>query len=272
MSVLVVGHAHAGGLDVLGSKVMEHAFRHHDGAVADAQQAALDDGGEGQLDDLVDGDGGLVEHLRDDRHRGVRGLADTQGQVAGAAAHSTDEQPVAGGAGILIHGAGNVRALVFGGVEAEGRGVVRQREVIVDRLGDVDVGDGILLVLQELRDAVGRGGGVVAADGHQQLDVVVREQGQVEILLEILVRGLEAAHLKIGAPAVEVGVSLEKVEVLGARAGAEEAAVAAVEADDTITAGQEGLGHGAHDGVHARSRAAAAKNNDGIFHCVTITN
>ena len=227
---------------------------------------ALDDGGKGQLHNLVQGDGGLVEHLRDDGHGAVRGLADTQGQVTGAAAHGADDEPVAAGAGILIHGAGQVGALVLGAVEAEGRGVLRQRKVVVDGLGHVDVVDGILLGFQELGDAVGRGGGVVAAHGHQQLDVVVLEQAQVEVLFKILVGGLETAHLEVGTAAVEVGVGLEEIDVLGAGSLGEQAAVTAVQADYTITIAKEGLSHRHNHGVHARSRAATTKDDDGIFH------
>ena len=54
MSVLVVGHMHSGSLDVLGGKVVEHTFSHNYGTVVNAEQLALDDGGEGELDDLVD--------------------------------------------------------------------------------------------------------------------------------------------------------------------------------------------------------------------------
>ena len=92
----------------------------------------------------------------------------------------------------------------------------------------MDVVDGILLGFQELGDAVGGRGGVVATHGHQQFDVVVLEQAQIEVLFEILVGGLEAAHLEVGTAPVEVGVGLEEIDVLGARGLGEKAAVTAV--------------------------------------------
>ena len=39
-----------------------------------------------------------------------------------------------------------------------------------------------------------------------------------------------------------------------------------MQANHTETVGQEGLGDRTDDGVHARGRAAATEDNDGIFH------
>ena len=194
------------------------------------------------------------------------GFADTEGEVAGAAAHCADDEPVAAGSCIFVYGAGQVGAFILGGVEAEGRRVVRKRQVVVDRLGDVDVLDRILLGFEELGDAVRGGCGIIAADGDQKLDVVLLEESEVEILLEILVRRFESAHLEIGTSPVEISVRLEEVEIFRARVLAEEAGVSAMEADDTVTVGKERLGYGADHGIHTRGRAAAAKDDDGFFH------
>ena len=94
MAVLIVGHVHAGSLDVLWLKVMEHTFSDNDCSVRNAEDLSLDDRGKGQLDDLVNGDRGVVEHLRDDGHRAMCGLADSEGKVTCAAAHGGDEKPV----------------------------------------------------------------------------------------------------------------------------------------------------------------------------------
>ena len=266
VAVLVVGHGNAGILDFLGIQIMENAFCHHHGSVADTQELALENGGKRQFHNLVQGNLRLVEHLGNDGHGAMGGLTDTQGQVTGAASHSADDEPVAAGAGILVDGAGQVGALVLGAVETEGRGVLRQREVVVNGLGNVDVMDGILLGFQELGDAVGGGSGVVTTYGDQQFDLVVLEQGQVEVLFKILVGGLETAHLEIGAAAIEIGVGLEEIDFLGAGRRAEKAAVTAVKADYAESVVQEGFGHGHNHGVHARSRATATKDDDGIFH------
>ena len=102
---------------------MEYAFCDHYGAVGDTENLALDDGGDCKLDYLVEGYAGLVEHLGDDGHRAVGCLAYTQGKVACTAAHCTDEQPVAGGASIFVHGACKMGAFILGGVESEGGGI-----------------------------------------------------------------------------------------------------------------------------------------------------
>ena len=247
---------------------MEYAFRDDDGTVTDTEDAALEHGGKGQADDLVKGDFGFVEHLRDNGHRAVSRFTDTQGKMASGTSHGADDEPIAGSTGIFVHCAGKVRALVLGGIKTESRGVVRQRKVVVDSLGNVDVVDRILLGLQELGDAVCRGCGIVTAYGHQELDVVVLKQAQVEIFFEILVSGLETAHLQIAAAPVEISIRLEEVNVFRAGSLGEKTAVTAVQSDDAVTVGEESLGDGHHDRVHARSRATSAEDNDGIFHFV----
>ena len=134
----------------------------------------------------------------------------------------------------------------------------------------MDVVDRIVLRFEELGYPVGCGCGVVASDGHQELDVVVLEQGEVEVLLEILVGGLETAHLEIGTATVEIGVCLEEIDVFGAGSLGEKAAVTAMQADNTVTVGQESLGNRHNDGVHTRSRAATTKDDNGIFHMKLI--
>ena len=181
--------------------------------------------------------------------------------MAGAAAHCADEQPVATCAGILIHGACKVRAFVLGGIEAESRGVAGKGKVVVDSLWHVDVVDGIVLGLEELGYAVRGGSGIVSADGDQKLNVVVFEEFKIEVLLEILVRGLETAHLEVGTAAVEICVSLEEIDVFGAGSLAEKPGITAVKADNAITIGKECFCYRANDGVHARSRAAATEDD-----------
>ncbi len=66
---------------------MEHAFRYNYGSVRNAKKLSLDDGREGQLDDLVNCDGRFVEHLRNDGHRAVCGLAYSKSKVSCTAAH-----------------------------------------------------------------------------------------------------------------------------------------------------------------------------------------
>ena len=130
----------------------------------------------------------------------------------------------------------------------------------------MDVVDGILLGLQEFGNAVGRGSGIVTTNGNEEFDVVVLEQAQVEVFLKILVGGFETAHLQVGTATVEVSVCFEEIDVLGTGSLGEKAAVTAMQADHTVTVGQEGLGNRHNDGVHARSRAATTQDDNGIFH------
>ena len=117
---------------------MEDSLGDHYSAVRNAEKFALQDGRKSQVDNFVKGDPGLVEHLRDDGHRAVRSLADTEGEMSGTTSHSAYDQPVAACAGILIDRPGKVGALILGGIEAEGRCIVRKRKVVVDGLGDMD--------------------------------------------------------------------------------------------------------------------------------------
>ena len=61
---------------------MENTLGHHHGTIVDAQDLPLDDGRESELQNLVDGDLYLVEHLGDDGHGAVGSLADSEGEVA----------------------------------------------------------------------------------------------------------------------------------------------------------------------------------------------
>ena len=79
---------------------------------------------------------------------------------------------------------------------AERRRALRKRQVVVDGLRHVDVGNGVFLGLQELGDAVRGRSRVVAADRHEQFDVVVGEELEVEVVFEIRILGFETAHLQ----------------------------------------------------------------------------
>jgi hypothetical protein len=196
----------------------------------------------------------------------VGGLAYTKCKVSCATTHCADKQPVTRCAGILVNGAGNVRAFLLGRIESKCRCIVGQGQVVIDGLGDVYIGDRILLGLEEFGDTVGRRSGIVATYGDKQLDIVLLEELQVKALLEIFVRGFETAHLKIGTAPVEIRISLEEIDVLDTGIIVEEAAVSTVQTYNAIAAFDECFGNGANDGIHARSGPATAKDNDGIFH------
>lgn len=92
---------------------------------------------------------GVLLNISNDDHRVVARLADTEGQVSGAAAHRRHDEPVAAGAGIDIDGPCDHRALVFGRFVAEGRCTVGQRKIVVDGFRDVYVSDRMMLFFQK---------------------------------------------------------------------------------------------------------------------------
>ena len=98
---------------------------------------------------------------------------------------------------------------------------------------------GVFLGFEELGDAVGRRGGIVAADRDEQLDVVVGEEFEVEVVLEIRILGFEPAHLQERTALVEDAVGHRIVDVHGAGRGVEQARVAFVQADHAVTFAQE---------------------------------
>lgn len=262
MTVRVVGEVNTARGEFRLAQFVEHAFGYDRRAVVHADDPALDDGRNHQTDDLVDGDRRFVEHFGNDDHRVVARLADTEGQVSGTAAHRRHDEPVAAGAGIDIDGPGDHRTLVFSRFVAEGRRAVGQRKVVVDGFRDMYVGDRMTLFFQKFGHAVGRRCRVVAADGHQQLDVVLGEELPVETLLEIFVRRFEAAHAQERTREVENFVRFEEGDVLRGGRFAEEPCETFVESDDAVSLLQEGFCHAAHYRIHARCRAAARENGD----------
>jgi hypothetical protein len=107
---------------------------------------------------------GVRELLGDHGQRRAGGLADAEGEVARLAAHRHDDVPAAGRPRVLHQVPHQLGADVAGGLETEGRHVRRQRQIVVDRLRDVDALD---RALRALGDRPRRQRGVVPADGHE---------------------------------------------------------------------------------------------------------
>ena len=215
--------------------IVEKTFSCYDGTVVHSHNLPLEDGGDGQADNLVESHLGLVEHLRNDGHRAVGRLANTECQRTAGASHCADYKPVAGSACILVDGPCKVCALILRRIVAESRSIGRERKVVVDGLRAVDVGDRIVLCSQEFGNPVCSGSCVVAAYGNEKLDVVVLEEVKVEILFEILVSRLETAHFEVGTAPVPETVCDEEIEIFGACILAEQTGVAAVKADYPVT-------------------------------------
>ena len=156
---------------------------------------------------------------------------------------------------------------VLGRLIAERGRSFGQGQVVVDGLRHVDVGDRIFLLLEELGDAVRGRSGIVSAHRHQQFHIVRREEIEVEIVGEILVRRLETAHLQVGTAPVEDVVGQEIVYIHHPGILLEKPRVAFVQTDHTVTLLQKRLGHAADHGVHTGCRASSRQNCDCIFHC-----
>ena len=227
------------------------------GTVVDTHYLTLDDAADHHVDNLVDGNLCLVEEFGDDHHGIMAGTGDAEGKMSGRKrpmAETTNQfSDVRASSMTAVQ---NDRALGFGTVVAEGGRAVRQREVVVDGLGHMDVGDGIMLALQELGDTVCRRGGVVATHGDKQLHVVILEEGEVETLLKVFVGGFETAHLEDAATLVEDFVGREEIRVPACGFIGEKGAVAAVQTDYTVAVAQKGLGYRGHHSVHSGGRTA----------------
>ena len=109
-----------------------------------------------------------AELLGDERERRARGLADAEREVPGLAAHRDDEVPARGRLRVDHQVLDDLDADVARRLEAEGADVVRQIEIVVDRLRHVDDAERALRRLGELVGAERR---VVAADRDEHADV-----------------------------------------------------------------------------------------------------
>ena len=121
------------------------------------------------------------ELLGDHRQRRAGGLAHPEREVARLPAHRDDEVPARRRLRIHHQVLDDLDAVVPRRLEAERVHVVRQVEIVVDRLRHVDDADAALGLLFELHRRVG---GVVAADRDQLRDV--QPQQRDDRLLEVL--------------------------------------------------------------------------------------
>ena len=165
MPMLIAGHFHARHCrqlvrveslgDALGDDRQPARLAHH---------AALEHGGLQNVADLAHADALVWEFLRDDRERGGGGFADAQREMPGGAPHGGDEVPAVGRPKILYEIANQLRAQMPRRFVSEGGHAVRQRQVVVDGLGDVGYPDAVAGAAGHFGGAEG---GVVPADGNE---------------------------------------------------------------------------------------------------------
>ena len=107
----------------------------------------------------------------------------------------------------------------------------------------------------------------VAADGHEQPDVVIDEKTEVEPFGKVLVAGPVTAHVEVRPAAGEnlVGQAVVYVQHFGF--SGKEPFVTVVKPYHTVSVSQKGLRDAADNGIHARCRATPGKYGYGIFHC-----
>ena len=260
MPVIVIGEVDTRLLDLGIAQRMEYALGNHRGTVIDSHDLALDDRRYDQIDDLLDGDLRLVEHFGNHDHRIMAGRADTESEMSGRTSHSSHDEPIAARAGIGIDRAADDRPHVLGRLVTERRRAGRKRQVVVDRFGNMNIGDRIFFGLEELGDAVGRRRRIVAPDGDEQFDVILDEQVQIEILLEVLVRRFEAAHRQERSAPVENIVRQQEIDLRNTRILRKQARISAVQAQHAIALLEESLRHAAHNGIHPGGGTAARQN------------
>ncbi len=267
MSVVVVGEIHAGSGYLLGFKLVEHPLGDHRRPVVHSHQTSLNHRRHHQAQNFIHSDLRPVEHLRYDDHRVMGRSADTEGKMAGRPPHSRDHKPVATRARIGIYRPCDHRSLVLRRFVAERRHSVGQRKVVVYGLRHMDVGDGIPLRFEKLRDPVGRRGRIVSADGHQQLHLIVHEEIGIEPFGEILVAGFVAAHVQVRTSAVEYLVRQPVIHIQHPRLLREKSLIAVMQSYHTITVSQKRLRHAGDHRIYSRRGSPARQNSYGIFHC-----
>ena len=119
--------------------------------------------------------------------------------MAGLAAHDNNDEPAVGGAGVLHQVEHQLRAEMTGSLETEGGHAPRQRQIVVDGLGDM--GDPERTV-GGLRHLLGTKRSVVATDRNQISDAELAER------MEGTLKLLSAARW-VGARGAQDRASLE---------------------------------------------------------------
>ena len=145
----------------VGVQSLDQPFGKKGHAVLLTPGAPLDDRALQDVGDPIEGNHALGELLTDDGQRRAGGAADAEGQMSGMTAHDRHEEPLVGRRRILHQIPHEVLANVDRGREAERRDPGRERQIVVDGLGNVGDGE---FPPQYLRHGSGAGRGVVAAD------------------------------------------------------------------------------------------------------------
>ncbi len=234
MTVFVVSEMNTALANLFVGKRMKYALGNDSSTVIHPHDFTLHDGRYNQFHDFIDRDFGFVEHLGNDNHRVVASLSDTERQVSRTAAHRSQHKPVSAGTCIDINGPSDHGTLVFSRFVTESRCTVRKREVIVDGLRNVDIGNRIPFRFEELGNAVGRRSRIVTAHGHQQLDIVIGEEFQIEVVFEIGILRFETAHLEERTALIEYSVGHLIINVHRTGIGDEQTGISFVQADYAI--------------------------------------
>ena len=93
---------------------------------------------------------------------------------------------------------------------------------------------GYLFRFEELGNAVGRRSRIVTAHGHQQLDIVIGEEFQIEVVFEIGILRFETAHLEERTALIEYSVGHLIINVHRTGIGDEQTGISFVQADYAI--------------------------------------
>ena len=143
--VLIAGHGAVAaqmnlihGLDQgLVADTLDEPLGQDDDAVFSSLHLALDDRADDDVAQLIERDGGAAKLFGNYGEGRRGGLADAESEVPRGPAHADHQIPARGRAGVLGQVADDLHAELSGRFEAEGRRRTGQRQVVVDRLGDV---------------------------------------------------------------------------------------------------------------------------------------
>ena len=275
---------------VLGAQCAEQAFLTdrleqplgQDGnSVFLASYLVLEDRTDHHVRNGVESDLLTAELFGDDGNRRRRGLADAQGEMPRRSTHTNNDVPPTGGPGIGEQGARRKHAEVAGGLEAEGGCPLGERQVVVDGLGDVgdaERGDAVFQVgagADPLGDLTGRKGGIVAANGHQGVDLHLAQDPEDVGHVLFLLGGVGPRGAEDGASAkIKDGDFIDGQFPIVAHTAFDEVLEAVLEPDDFHAIVLDGLdGHGRDDAIDTGRGAASDEDAEptaleGIIHCV----
>ncbi len=234
---------------------LDHALRDDRDAVVVSHPAPLDHAADDDVGDLLERDVRARELLRDDRQRAAGRLAYAEGQRAGLAAHAHGRVPARRGLGVLHEALDDGCAHRPRRFEPEGRHVLGQRQIIVDRLRDRHHFDVAACGFRYFGGAVGR---VVAADAQQVRDAERCEAADAVLQRRLIFGRIRARRAQDRTAGPMDAAHVVDVQLDGVlRVAASQPLKPVIDAEDATALIDRFDRGGGDDAVDARCRPAA---------------